>query len=202
VKQRRARYGLGGHKYHTNVLYLQDKDLMIANFLRFIQVMTDGEYQFKRLKVFFENLDRGNYIPLNGGSYFNLGQAVRMIVRDPQAVALAVDRIARFIGKPRNIIWFIKGFFFVLGRPGIQNRFSYLKFWLTLWTTIIVKYHKVSAADFDIASVPADFDISRIIPRGYEDGAVDAADLGIKKKAQRRETLKQLHALVEQRKAG
>ena len=198
---RKVRYGLGGFKYHTNILYLQPRKEMIRRFLEFVDVLVDGEYQYQRLKSYFEILNRGNYIPISGRGYFNLGQAIRMIMRDPQAMKLAAQRVILFVSKPRNLYYLAKGAWFVYSQRNIKNRFSYLKFWMALWSTIIVKYQNISVSDFDIESVPEGFDIHQLIPDGYEDDS-DKPDIPDNKiKAQRRETLKQLRSLIEQRDA-
>jgi len=45
------------------------------------------------------------------------------------------------------------------------------QFWLFNWTNTMLKYEGLSEEDFDIKSVPADFDRSLILPEHYVDQA-------------------------------
>ncbi len=92
-------------------------------------------------------------------------------------------------------LWFLRRF------RHIKGRYGYLQFWLAVWTTIIVKYTTISAADFDIESLDGDIDAKRIVPDGYAEIMNEPIPAN-KIAAQRRETLKSLNALVARRAAG
>jgi radical SAM superfamily enzyme YgiQ (UPF0313 family) len=197
---RDGKLGLGGHKYHTNIRYLLPRAFMIREFLAFARTTSDGEFQLRRLRAFFGNIESGgNYVPLATGSYFDLRLALRIIRRNPRAVVLALRRVALFAGNPRNLYYFLRGLAFVAGRRGVKRRFGYLAFWLAVWTTIVVKYRGLGERDFDIESVaPGLFEPQLVLPDGYElDG--DEPIPANKTRAQRRETTRSLGALVQRR---
>ena len=97
------------------------------------------------------------------------------------------------------IIWYLfKALGYTMFKSKIEGRFSYFQFWFAIWTTIIVKYRGISAADFDIESLEGEVKTQHIIPDGYIDSAGEAIPEN-KTLAQRRETLKSLELLVKQK---
>ena len=197
---REGKLGLGGHKYHTNIRYLLPKKFIIDGFLDFARTISDGSMQLQRLNVFFDSLEqRGNYVPLDVKGYFNIWLALKVIRANPRAVRLSMHRLCTFARNPRNVYWFLRALSMIARRRRIPGRFTYLAFWMAAWTTIIVKYRGISERDFDIESLDLDsFDPALIIPPGYADGG-DEPIPAAKIKAQRRETLRSLRALVERR---
>ncbi len=193
---RDSTYGLGGHKYHTNMRYLIPKDELIDLYLDFCGYLVDGAFQYKRLESFMKLLQRGNYVPLDGGSYFSLGQAVKIIRRNPVALRLAWQRISAFLRRPRNIYFALKGWWMVSRLKDLPGRTAYLKFWFAVWSTLIVKYQDISAADFDIESIEGEAMPEHILPKGYEEDGNEPIPAN-KIKAQRRETMKSLQRLVD-----
>lgn len=197
---RDVRYGLGGHKYQTNIRYLMPKDRLVAGFRRFVTRLTAGEYQVARLRAYFDNLDRGNFIPVEG-AYADLRTALKTILTSPAAVKLGLKRFGQFLASPSNLYWLAKGFWLVASRRHIKGRFSYFQFWFALWSTVILKYRHLSEDDFDIDSVGADFDAGAVL-----DGAL--TELGdeqipeTKKKNQARFTLQALTKVAESRRTG
>ena len=198
---RDSKYGLGGHKYHTNILYLLPKNVLMDGYLKFAAKLSDGAYQLARFKAFIENLDGENYVPLNAKSYFSLKLAWRVTRDNPAAIRLALHRVWLFVSNVGNLKYLIKALWFLRRYRHIKGRYGYLQFWLAVWTTIIVKYTTISAADFDIESLDGDIDAKRIVPDGYAEIMNEPIPAN-KIAAQRRETLKSLNALVARRAAG
>ena len=194
---RKTKYGLGGLKYHTNIKYIHPKEKMVEGYINFAKHTTEGSYQFARLKAFYENLEkRNNYIPLPGESYFSLKLAFNIIGRNRKALQLTLERLWSFFQKPSNTWYLIKALNFVASKKTIKQRFTYLKFWLAVWSTLLVKYGDISKADFDIDSVPPEeINAGMILPPGYEDDFGEPIPAS-KIKAQRKETIKSLQALI------
>ncbi len=192
---RDVRYGLGGHKYQTNIKYLLPRQTMIAGFQRFVAQLTDGAYQFERLVTFFDNLDRGNFIPLQGKGYASSKDALKTIVGNPRTLLLGLKRLLLFVRNPRNLLWFIRAIVLVASRPHIQGRMSYLQFWWVLWTTVMMKYQGIQDRDFDVESVSPDFNMDTLLPDGYCDDLSEPIP-DAKIQAQQRYTVRALHALA------
>ena len=191
---RDVRYGLGGYKYQTNIKYLLPHDAMIKGFQKFVLKLTSGSYQYARLKAYFDNLHRGNFIPLPGKGYANPRDALKTVSTNRRSVMQAVTRVMRFLSVPSNLFWFARAILKVAGHRSIQGRYSYLMFWWVLWSTVIVKYRGISESDFDVESVGEEFDIANVLPNGYSES--EAADIPVAKiKAQQRFTTKALEQL-------
>ena len=195
---RDSKYGLGGHKYHTNIKYLLPKEFLINGYLDFAIKLSSGSYQFERFKAFMDNLDRDNYIPLGGRSYFNLKLAIRVIRNNPKALKLTLFRLGAFVSAPSNIWYLLRAFKYAFDKNHIEGRFGYLQFWFAIWTTIIVKYRGITENDFDIESFEGQLETKHIIPKGYEELGEEAIQSN-KTLAQRRETLKSLEMLVKRK---
>ncbi len=69
------------------------------------------------------------------------------------------------------------------------------QFWLFAWTNALVKYERLSEADFDIESVPLDFDRALILPAQYVEAAAEEIPRA-KIHAQQRLTVQQLRRLA------
>lgn len=198
---RNSNYGLGGHKYHTNILYLLPKDVIIPGYLKFSRKLMDGAFQFARFKAFIENLDSGNYIPMDSNNYFSLKLALKVMLTNPSAIRLTLDRLWLFVSTPSNMLYVLKALWLLKHFSHIDGRYGYLKFWLALWTTIIVKYSKISNTDFDIESVEGDIDTKMILPNMYLENTNEEPIPANKTLAQRRNTVKSLELLVGRLKA-
>lgn len=195
---REVRYGLGGHKYQTNILYLMPRKQIIDGYCDFVRRFTRGAYQYARLKSFFDNLDRGNYIPISGAGYIRYGDAMRIILRSRTAALQVLKRLARFSASPSNYFWLMRAMLMVLGRSHIDGRFGYLRVWFALWTNVIVRYRNLSERDFDIDSVGADFDSRLLLPEDYlTERSVDVPEN--KARAQRRYTKRALENVIKSR---
>ena len=195
---RNVRFGLGGFKYQTNIRYLLSAEQIFRGYQKFVEKYTDGKYQYKRLKAYFELLESGNFIPLNGSGFGNLVLFFKMVMKNFSAIHQMYVRFSRFLKSPSNLYYLILGFFFVLQRRNISGRFGYFQFWLFAWTNAIFKYQKLSRNDFDIESVGPNFDLKQIIPKDYANTANE--DIPEQKiKAQLRSTITQLKSVVYER---
>jgi len=193
---RNVRYGLGGYKYQTNMLYLLPAEKIIIGYKHFITTFTSGSYQFKRLENFIKNLDSGNYIPLNRTGYGNPKNFVKLLVKNPAAVAQLVLRLIRFAGRPSRIFWVARGAKLLLSNPNRRHFFGYFQFWIFAWSNAVLKYSKLSEADFDIASVEGPITREKILPAGYSKDFQENIPIS-KTKAQVRATSTQLEKLIE-----
>jgi len=199
---REVRYGLGGYKYQTNILYLQPRDAIIAGYGRFVDTFSRGEYQYRRLKAFFDNLDRGNYIPITGSGYINYSGALKVILRSRTAALQVVRRLAFFSIPPTNYYWVARALLLVLGRPHIAQRFGYLRVWFALWTNVLLRYKKLSARDFDIDSVKEGFDFQSILTEEYRTGSMETDVVLNKARAQRKFTVRALEDLMRSKESA
>jgi radical SAM superfamily enzyme YgiQ (UPF0313 family) len=194
---RNNKNSLGGYKYCTNIRYLLPVDEIIRGYQSFVAKFSDGSYQYARLKGFLDNLDRGNYIPLQSTGYGSLGKFLSMIFKSPRAAGMLGRRLWQIVGHP-SVFWnTIKGLSLVLVRSRRHPRlFGVFQFWLFNWTNAMLKYARLTPADFDIESVPHNFDRSLLLPAEYAE-ASEAIPAG-KIAAQQRLTTTQLRRLIEQ----
>lgn len=196
---RQVRYGLGGYKYQTNIKYLMPREQIIGGYKKFVRAYNDGAYQYARLKELFDGFETGNFIPLKSMGYGDPKRFFKMISRNPAAIWQLTQRLARFSFTPQNWYYAAKGFFLMLSRRShVPNAYSYWQFWFFAWTNTVLKYRYLSEKDFDIESVPADFDISKVLPDEYESGATEEIP-DAKIQAQQKFTTKQLKNLVASR---
>jgi radical SAM superfamily enzyme YgiQ (UPF0313 family) len=193
---RNVRYGLGGYKYQTNIRYLLPRDRMIAGYRKFVGQFVEGAYQYQRLERFFANLDRGEFIPLQGGGYGNLWLLARMVFRNVAAMRQWSTRLWLFAKRPANLYYALKGLGLVVARRRFRGGSSYFRFWLFAWTNAVLKYQNLTERDFDIESVEDGFDIRRILPAAYAETADEQIPAG-KIDAQLRATMRQLEAVIE-----
>ena len=195
---RQVRFGLGGYKYQTNITYLLPTDVMIDGYKRFVNGFCGGAYQYGRLKDFFDLLGQGNFVPIDGQGFGNLWLFLRMILGNRAALWQMTQRLARFSMRPRNLYYAVKGLGLALSHRNIKGRFGYFQFWFFAWTNAVLKYQNISASDFDIDSVGAEFDIGRILPTNYATTADE--DIPVQKiNAQLRATVSQLETVVAER---
>jgi radical SAM superfamily enzyme YgiQ (UPF0313 family) len=195
---RDVRYGLGGHKYQTNIRYLLPKATLIASFRRFVDRLTEGSFQYARLKAYFDNFERGNFIAVEGKGYADLGLALRTILKTPAAIWLGLKRFGYFLRSPVNLYWLLRGLRLAVSRRHIRGWLGYFQFWFALWSTVILKYKGLTEKDFDIESLEGPLRREALLPPGYEDGG-DEPIPAAKIKAQRRATVQALAAVADQR---
>ncbi|MBV9409412.1 MAG: radical SAM protein, partial [Candidatus Eremiobacteraeota bacterium] len=196
---RDVRYGLGGFKYQTNIKYLMPTDKMIAGYKYFVEQFCTGRKQYARLKVFFDNLDRGNFVPIEGAGYGNVGLFLKMILRNPAATKQMLTRLFRFASRPRDVYWALRGLGLALSRRRrVRGALGYFQFWFFAWTNSVLKYRNLSARDFDIASVEGAYGPEHILPVEYDQDVKEDIPAA-KTKDQLRSTTAQLRSLIEQR---
>lgn len=192
---RNNKNSLGGYKYCTNIRYLLPRDEIIRGYQAFVNRFCQGSYQYQRLKQFLDNLDRGNYIPLQSAGYGSLGKYVSMVFKSPGAVKMLAQRLLGVLARP-TVCWYtLRAGLLVMQRSRRHPRlFGVFQFWLFNWTNAMLKYHRLKADAFDIESVPVDFDRSQIVPIGYVESANEPIPSD-KIAAQQRSTLTQLRRL-------
>jgi len=197
---RDVRFGLGGYKYQTNIKYLLGGDVIVAGYQKFVTGFTDGAYQYNRLKAYFDLLEQGNFVAMDGKGFGNLWLFLRMILKNKAALWQMTQRLTRFMSKPANLYYALKGLGLVLGRRNIKGGFGYFQFWFFAWTNAVLKYQNLSESDFDIEGIDKEFDLKNIIPADYATTANE--DIPPQKiKAQLRSTIAQLESVVRERTA-
>ena len=193
---RNNKNSLGGYKYCTNIRYLMPREQMIRGYQSFVTRFCEGPYQYQRLKGFLDNLDRGNYIPLGSQGYGSLGKYVSMVFKSPNAIKMLCQRLYRLALRPAVMWYALRGLWLTLSRSRRHPRlFGVFQFWLFNWTNAMLKYAGLSDSDFDIDSVPENFDRSLILPEHYIDQA-DEDIPQVKIAAQQRATVNQLRRLT------
>jgi hypothetical protein len=190
-------FGLGGYKYQTNIRYLTPRDQIISGYKHFVTEFVKGDYQVRRLRAFFDLLEGGNFIPLKrGGGFGSLRSYAKALLSDRVAAKQMAVRLTRFALRP-DLVWnALRGLALVWQRRHIQGGLNYFQFWFFAWTNTFVKYATLSEKDFDIESVPADFDVRRILPENYASSA-DEPIPQVKIDAQLRETQAQLSRVIK-----
>jgi hypothetical protein len=95
------------------------------------------------------------------------------------------------------VAWYaVKAFLLTVARMRRHPRlFGVFQFWLFNWTNAMLKYEGLTAADFDIDSVPEGFDRALILPEQYTDADEEEIPL-VKIAAQQRATVNQLRRLT------
>jgi len=193
---RNNKNSLGGYKYCTNIRYLMPAQKIIEGYQSFVRGFCEGRYQYARLKNFLDNLDSGNYIPLRAAGYGSLGKYVSMVFRSRRALTTLSQRIWQIASRPSCSWYTLKALVLV----GVRSRkharlLGIYQFWLFNWSNAMIKYGDLTADDFDIDSVPADFDRSLILPDRYTltaDEKIPQAKIA----AQQKVTVKQLRRLT------
>jgi radical SAM superfamily enzyme YgiQ (UPF0313 family) len=195
-RMRNNKNSLGGYKYCTNIRYLMPREQLVAGYRKFVHRFCEGDYQYQRLKQFFDNLDRGNYIPLRSSGYGSLAKYISMVFKSPRALAMLASRLGQLAVRPKAAWYALCGFLLMLSRARRhQKLFGVFQFWLFNWSNAMIKYEGLTDADFDIESVPEGFDRSLILPEHYVDMA--AEDIPAAKiAAQQRATVGQLRRLT------
>jgi len=193
---RNNKNSLGGYKYCTNIRYLLSSSEMISGYQSFVTRFCEGSYQYQRLKGFLDNLDRGNYIPLKSAGYGSLSKYGSMVFKNPRALKMLTKRLWQILSRPSIAYYCAKGVFLTLSRSRKhQKLLGVFQFWIFNWTNAMLKYEHLSAEDFDIESVAADFDRSLILPEQYANLATE--DIPHSKiAAQQKVTMAQLRRLT------
>lgn len=198
---RDVRFGLGGYKYQTNILYLMPSAMIVDGYKAFVDGFVDGAYQYNRLEGYFELLGEGNFIPLKRPGFGNLWLFLSMLLKDGAALRQMMTRLGRFAARPSNLFYALKGLALVIKHRHIQGGFVYFQFWFFAWTNALLKYRGLSDRDFDIDSIPEGYDVRRVLPDDYESSATERIPQE-KIHAQLRSTKAQLEVLIEKGLAG
>ena len=190
---------LGGYKYCTNVRYLMPRDELVGGYRRFVCRFCEGRYQYGRLRGFLDNLDRGNYVPLRSAGYGSLPKYLSMVLRSRRAALMLAARLARLAARPAAVWYALAGLLLTLRRSRRHPRLlGVFQFWLFNWTNAMLKYEGLADADFDVESVPADFERALILPERYA-ALADEEIPPAKIAAQQRSTVGQLRRLAAPR---
>lgn len=194
---RDAKLGLGGFKYQTNIRYLKPEHQIRRDFKVFVRRFNEGRYQYRRLISFFDCLESPNYIPPQSAGYADLRKIFRMVFRRTRHIHLLLLRIFRLVRSPQRDYYIVKAFLRTLTRNSPERPlWFYFKFWLFNWSNSLVKYSQLSDADFDIESVQDGFDLSAVVPQGYEEERPEQIPAS-KIRSQRRLTVSVLKDWIE-----
>lgn len=195
-RMRNNKNSLGGYKYCTNIRYLMPREELVEGYQSFVKRFCEGRYQYARFKGFLDNLDRGNYLPLESQGYGSLGKYVSMVFKSPRAVKMLAQRLYQIASRP-DVAWHTTRAVALVAARSRRHRglLGIFQFWLFAWTNAMLKYENLSDADFDIESVPEGFDRSLILPEHYTDAAGEDIPQ-TKVAAQQRATVSQLRRLT------
>jgi len=195
---RNNKNSLGGYKYCTNIRYLMPREQLVHGYQKFVNGFCQGKYQYQRLEGYLDNLDQGNYVPLETKGYGSLGKYMVMVFKSPNAIKMLARRLV--IAARPDVFWTIlRAIFLLMSRSRRHKHLAGIfQFWLFAWTNSILKYQGLSDVDFDIESVPPDFDDSLILPKDYVESAVEDIPQ-VKINAQQRVTMHQLQRLTASR---
>ncbi|MGE3536266.1 MAG: radical SAM protein [Candidatus Tectimicrobiota bacterium] len=192
---RHNKHSLGGYKYCTNMRYLMPREQLVHGYQAFVQRFCQGDYQYRRFKRFLDTLDGGSYIPLTTAGYGSIGQYLRMVGQSGPALTMLTRRLWLLASRPEALWAVFRALGLLLWRSRRHKRlFGMLQFWLFAWTNSLLKYEGLTEADFDIESVPPDFDRTLILPEHYVESALEAIPQS-KIQAQQRLTVQQLQRL-------
>lgn len=195
---RGSKNSLGGYKYCTNICYLMPREKLIQGYQNFVNRFCEGSYQYERFKGYLDLLDQGNYVPLNTKGYGSLGKYMTMVFKSPNAIKMLAQRLVITL-RPDVFLTVVRAIYLLMRRSRRhKNLTGIFQFWLFAWTNSILKYRGLSEADFDIDSVPADFDNALILPKDYTESAVENIPQS-KINAQQRVTVHQLTRLAVSR---
>jgi radical SAM superfamily enzyme YgiQ (UPF0313 family) len=193
---RNNKNSLGGYKYCTNIRYLMPREQLVDGYQAFVKQFCQGEYQYQRLKRFLDNLESGKYIPLMTQGYGNLDKYVSMVCKSPHALKMLAQRLVKIAVRP-DAVWAVwRAAWLLITRSRRHKRLlGIFQFWLFAWTNAILKYEGLTEADYDIESVPPDFDRTLILPEDYVESAAEEIPQA-KIHAQQRLTVQQLRRLT------
>ena len=187
---------IGRFKFQSNIRYLLPEKYLIDGYIAFVQKVSGGKHQFRRLKAYFDNLAHGNFIPISGGGYGNLPEYLRSMVRNRVALMSFARRMLYFATSPARLFYALRGLLLVISRrrqvPGGLKMFM---LWLYGWSNFSMQYRNIHPRDFDIESVESEIQRHHVLPATY-DSDVNEDIPRNKTKAQLRNTVAQLERLV------
>src|SRR5262249_41400404 len=119
---------------------------------------------------FYDCLESSNYIVPETSGYADLQKMLCMVFRSPKQIALLVLRIFRLLESPSRDYSILKALLLTVRRSSSKKPlWFYFKLWLFTWSNSLMKYRSLADGDFDIESVASGFDITSVLPQGYED---------------------------------
>lgn len=183
-------------KISTNMLYLQDEDFLKDGYINFLKELSSGSFNYSRFKVYLNNLNSVNYIPLTSG-YGKVSTFLKSSLFNKEGRRLFVLRIKNLVVKGR-LIFIFKAFFYTLFQFKIKNRFHFFKFFIFSWSNLLLNYQSLSRDDLDIKSFKGEITREKVLPKGYSQVFFEEIDMG-KIRAQRRKTEESLERLIEER---
>lgn len=190
---------LGGHKYVTNIRYLLPKDTLVDGYISFSKTFLEGPYQHQRLVNFYSIIkDSPNFVSVSRSGYTSVGAFLRKALLSPSLLMFHAVRMLP-LAKPSRLVALVRAVALALRmrvRHGIG--LQYFVFWLFIWVNALNKYRHISPDDFHVESVPSEFEIRKILPKGYLEEATENIPQN-KINAQFRATSRQLEAIIEAR---
>jgi hypothetical protein len=194
---RDAKLGLGGFKYQTNIRYLKPAEKIREDFKLFVRRFNEGGFQYGRLKAFYACLQSENYLPPETAGYANLGRLFSMVSKSPRHLRQLAVRLFTLARSPVRVAYILRSAWMTLRRTSAgKPLWFYFKIWLFTWSNSLVKYSRLSDADFDIESVDASFSVASVLPRAYE---ADGPGADPKVRSQKRITASVLRQWIDAR---
>lgn len=198
---REGKFGLGGHKYQTNIRYFKAENEIKDGFIHFVQEFNRGPYQWQRLQNFYQSFERGNYIASSTRGYIDLKKLLVMTLTRHRYVFLFLQRLFRLFCSAERLRFILKAAFLTLQkRAQGKNLWFYFQFWLFNWSNSIMKYADLSYADFNIESLSGTIADHDVLPEGYAEGTEDDIPLS-KVRIQRKITSEALSSFLKDREA-
>lgn len=191
---------IGRFKLQSNIVYLMPKEALVPGYLGFVRDVSDGAHQYRRLRRYFANLERGGrYVPIEGRGYGDLREFLRGLLSNRTAFASFWRRLSCFVTAPRNLGYAMLGLALVLKmRLRYRGAFSVFVFWMYGWTNFVMQNYRIGAADFDVECWQGPLSREIVLPQGYVETAREEIP-AVKTRGQLRATVRQLETLLETR---
>lgn len=188
---------LGGHKYVTNIKYLMDSNKLINGYITFSKRFLDGDYQYARLIRFYQILiSSKDFVNVSRSGYTDINAFFKKAIKSPSLFLFHLSRTLPLLRFSR-FYYLLKSIWLSL-RMKFQYKIGlqYFTFWLFIWVNALNKYSEIKTLDFNIESVPIDFDYSKLIPVGYLEQATEKIPQN-KINAQYHATVRQLENIIK-----
>jgi hypothetical protein len=156
-----------------------------------------GKFQLLRLKNYYSIIcNSPNYINVQRAGYTDIFALIKLFIFNPTILLFFVKKLFPVIFSIR-FFYLVKAIVFVIHKRITHGiGFQFFIFWLFIWTSSINKYENIKYEDFDIESVPLDFNWNDLIPKGYREQATE--EIPEKKiNAQFKATVTQLSKVIE-----
>lgn len=191
---------LGGYKYVTNIKYLLNKDRIINLYISFSKKFLDGDFQYKRIHNFYNIItSSNNLINITRPGYTDINSFLKLTIKSPKLLYFHIARVFPLF-HPFRFYFLSKAILLATYmRFKYKIGFQYFIFWIFIWVNALNKYGKIRPEDFNIESVPTNFDINDLIPTGYLELATEKIPQN-KINAQAKSTIRQLERVINIRK--